>query len=129
MSVGIAPIISTPDPKTRRHRAVLRGCSGPQEPATGQTSRFPGLDVQRRQAVVHIVDISKTDEQQKPDSGGCHHVAFASSGFAGISSGLSPRVWRSTSGGCRALPSGRFSSPIPNGVMLELNYEMANEQG
>src|ERR1700721_810753 len=34
--------------------------------------------------VVHLVDISPTDEQQKPDSGVVHHVAFASHGFAAM---------------------------------------------
>src|SRR5437868_15287846 len=31
--------------------------------------------------VVHLVDISPTPEQQKPDSGVVHHVAFVSDGF------------------------------------------------
>ena len=34
--------------------------------------------------VVHLVDISPTEEPQKPDSGVVHHVAFASRGFAGM---------------------------------------------
>src|ERR1700733_12902878 len=34
--------------------------------------------------VVHLVDISKTDEPQKPDSGVVHHVAFISRGFGGM---------------------------------------------
>src|SRR6195256_7076281 len=40
---------------------------------------FPGAWMYSEgKPVVHIVDISKTDEQQKPDSGVVHHVAFAS---------------------------------------------------
>jgi len=31
--------------------------------------------------VVHLVDISQTNEPQKPDSGVVHHVAFASQGL------------------------------------------------
>src|ERR1700712_3667687 len=43
---------------------------------------FPGAWMYSEgKAVVHLVDISKTDELQKPDSGVVHHVAFASSGF------------------------------------------------
>src|SRR6202158_2297636 len=46
---------------------------------------FPGAwmysDGQR---VLQRVDISKTDEPQKPDSGVVHHVAFISRGFAGM---------------------------------------------
>src|SRR6188472_657421 len=33
-------------------------------------------------AVLHLVDISPTDEPQKSDSGVVHHVAFRSQGFA-----------------------------------------------
>src|SRR3974390_3828602 len=43
---------------------------------------FPGAWMYSEgKAVVHIVDISKTDEAQKPDSGVVHHVAFVSRGF------------------------------------------------
>src|SRR6195256_6568724 len=43
---------------------------------------FPGAWMYSEgKAVVHLVDISKTDEAQKPDSGVVHHVAFASRGF------------------------------------------------
>ena len=45
---------------------------------------FPGAWMYSEgKAVVHLVDISKTDEAQKPDSGVVHHVAFASTGFSG----------------------------------------------
>src|SRR5207237_10536837 len=42
-------------------------------------------------AVVHLVDISKTEEPQKADSGVVHHVASASSGFAAIKRRLAER--------------------------------------
>ena len=46
---------------------------------------FPGAWMYSEgKAVVHLVDISKTDEPQKPDSGVVHHVAFASQGFDGM---------------------------------------------
>ena len=46
---------------------------------------FPGAWMYSEgKAVVHIVDISKTDEAQKADSGVVHHVAFASRGFDGM---------------------------------------------
>ena len=46
---------------------------------------FPGAWMYSEgKPVVHLVDISKTDEPQKPDSGVVHHVAFVSQGFAGI---------------------------------------------
>ena len=67
---------------------------------------FPGAWMYSEgKAVVHLVDISKTDEPQKPDSGVVHHVAFASSGFDGMkqrleSKGMAYRIppgsrWRS----------------------------------
>src|SRR5258706_2075483 len=44
---------------------------------------FPGAWMYSEgKAVVHLVDISKTEEPQKPDSGVVHHVAFVSRGFA-----------------------------------------------
>src|SRR5437879_8500585 len=46
---------------------------------------FPGAWMYSEgKAVVHLVDNSKTDEPQKPDSGVVHHVAFASRDFAGM---------------------------------------------
>jgi len=46
---------------------------------------FPGAWMYSEgKAVVHLVDISQTDEPQKPDSGVVHHVAFMSRGFAGM---------------------------------------------
>ena len=46
---------------------------------------FPGAWMYSEgKAVVHLVDISKTDEPQKPDSGVVHHVAFVSRGFDGM---------------------------------------------
>jgi catechol 2,3-dioxygenase-like lactoylglutathione lyase family enzyme len=90
---------------------------------------FPGAWMYSEgKPVVHIVDISETDEPQKPDSGVVHHVAFASNGFAGMKQRL-------TSKGLpfdvRAVPGvavWQIFVTDPNGVMLELNYEMANEK-
>jgi catechol 2,3-dioxygenase-like lactoylglutathione lyase family enzyme len=46
---------------------------------------FPGAWMYSEgKPVVHLVDISKTDEPQKPDSGVVHHVAFLSRDFAGM---------------------------------------------
>src|SRR5580700_8654076 len=54
---------------------------------------FPGAWMYSEgKAVVHLVDISKTDEPQKPDSGVVHHVAFASRDFAGMKRRLSGRT-------------------------------------
>src|SRR6195952_5262527 len=80
-------------------------------------------------AVVPLVDISQTSEQQKPDSGVVHHVAFASRDFAGMKQRLSSKGMAFDA---RQVPGGALWQIFvsdPNGVMIELNYEAAKEQG
>ncbi len=90
---------------------------------------FPGAWMYSEgKAVVHIVDISKTDESQKPDSGVVHHVAFASRGFDGMKQRLQSK---SMPYDARQVPGGDLWQIFvndPNGVMIELNYEAAKEQ-
>ena len=91
---------------------------------------FPGAWMYSEgKAVVHLVDISKTDEAQKPDSGVVHHVAFASTGFSGMQQRLKSRA---TAFDSRQVPGGdlwQIFVTDPNGVMVELNYEAAKEGG
>ena len=90
---------------------------------------FPGAWMYSEgKPVVHLVDISKTDEPQKPDSGVVHHVAFASQGFAGMKQRLESKRMEFDS---RQVPGGDLWQIFvndPNGVMIELNYEAAKEQ-
>jgi catechol 2,3-dioxygenase-like lactoylglutathione lyase family enzyme len=90
---------------------------------------FPGAWMYSEgKAVVHIVDISKTDEAQKPDSGVVHHVAFASRGFDGMKQRLESKKMPYDA---RQVPGGdlwQIFDDDPNGVMIELNYEAAKEQ-
>ena len=90
---------------------------------------FPGAWMYSEgKAVVHIVDISKTDEAQKPDSGVVHHVAFASRGFDGMKQRLESKKMPYDA---RQVPGGdlwQIFVDDPNGVMIELNYEAAKEQ-
>ena len=75
---------------------------------------FPGAWMYSEgKAVVHLVDISKTDEPQKPDSGVVHHVAFVSRGFDGMKQRLESRGIATTPGRFRAASSGRSSSMTP----------------
>jgi catechol 2,3-dioxygenase-like lactoylglutathione lyase family enzyme len=79
--------------------------------------------------VVHLVDISPTSEQQKPDSGVVHHVAFASRDFNGMKRRLQSKGMAFDT---RQVPGGELWQIFvrdPNGVMIELNYEAAKEQG
>ena len=89
---------------------------------------FPGAWMYSEgKPVVHLVDISPTQEQQKPDSGVVHHVAFASRDFAGMKQRLQSRGMKFD---VREVPGGELWQIFvndPNGVMIELNYEAAKE--
>ena len=91
---------------------------------------FPGAWMYSEgKAVVHLVDISPTAEPQKPDSGVVHHVAFVSTGFAAMKARLQSKGMTYDS---RQVPGGDLWQIFvndPNGVMIELNYEAAQEQG
>ncbi len=90
---------------------------------------FPGAWMYSEgKAVVHLVDISQTSEQQKPDSGVVHHVAFASRDFSGMKQRLQSKGMPFDA---RQVPGGALWQIFvndPNGVMIELNYEAAKEQ-
>ncbi len=89
---------------------------------------FPGAWMYSEgKAVVHLVDISPTQERQTPDSGVVHHVAFASRDFAGMKQRLQSRGMKFD---VRQVPGGELWQIFvhdPNGVMIELNYEAAKE--
>ncbi len=89
---------------------------------------FPGAWMYSEgKPVVHLVDISATDEAQKPDSGCVHHVAFVSRGFDAMRQRLQSRGMRFEA---RQVPGGDLWQIFvndPNGVMIELNYEAAKE--
>ena len=91
---------------------------------------FPGAWMYSEgKAVVHLVDISSTDEAQKPDSGVVHHVAFVSRGFDGMKQRLQSKGMPFDA---RQVPGGdlwQIFVDDPNGVMIELNYEAAKEGG
>ncbi len=90
---------------------------------------FPGAWLYSEgRAVVHLVDISPTDEEQKPDSGVVHHVAFISRGFDGMKQRLAKKGVEFEA---RQVPGGELWQIFirdPNGVMIELNYEAAKEK-
>ena len=89
---------------------------------------FPGAWMYSEgKPVVHLVDISKTDEQQKPDSGVAHHVAFASRGFPGMKQRLKSKGLPFDVREVPGVAVWQIFVTDPNGVMLELNYDMAHE--
>jgi catechol 2,3-dioxygenase-like lactoylglutathione lyase family enzyme len=89
---------------------------------------FPGAWMYSEgRPVVHLVDISPTAEQQKPDSGVVHHVAFASRDFKGMKQRLAAK---GIAFDTREVPGGALWQIFvhdPNGVMIELNYDTAKE--
>src|SRR3984893_7713249 len=91
---------------------------------------FPGAWMYSEgKPVVHLVDISPTGEQQKPDSGVVHHGPLASRGFAAMKQRLQSKGMAFDA---RQVPGGDLWQIFvndPNGVMIELNYETAKEQG
>jgi catechol 2,3-dioxygenase-like lactoylglutathione lyase family enzyme len=91
---------------------------------------FPGAWMYSEgKPVVHLVDISATDEPQKPDSGVVHHVAFVSRGFDGMAQRLKSKGMEYDA---RQVPGGELWQIFvrdPNGVMIELNYDAAGERG
>ena len=89
---------------------------------------FPGAWMYSEgKPVVHLVDISKTDEAQKPDSGVVHHVAFASNGFYGMKQRLASKGLPFEVREVPGVEVWQIFVTDPNGVMIELNYEMAKE--
>ena len=90
---------------------------------------FPGAWMYSEgRAVVHLVDISPTEEAQKPDSGVVHHVAFVSRDFAGMKKRLQGKGVEFET---QQVPGGQLWQIFvrdPNGVMIELNYETAKEK-
>ena len=90
---------------------------------------FPGAWMYSEgKAVVHLVDISPTEEAQKADSGVVHHVAFVSRGFDAMKTRLKSKNMPFDA---RQVPGGDLWQIFvndPNGVMIELNYEAAKEE-
>lgn len=89
---------------------------------------FPGAWLYSEgKPVVHLVDIAATAEPQKPDSGVIHHVAFASRDFAGMTRRLQSMAIQFDVRQVPGNPIWQIFVRDPNGVMLELNYDSADE--
>ena len=90
---------------------------------------FPGAWMYSEgKPVVHLVDISQTSEQQKPNSGVVHHVAFASRDFAGMKQRLKSKGLPFDVREVPGVDVWQIFVTDPNGVMIELNYETAKER-
>lgn len=104
---------------------VLGFVNGPRPPFA-----FPGAWLYSAgHPVLHLRDISRTDDQQPPDSGVIDHVAFASHGFEAMKKHLTDK---SVPFRINQVPnSTRWQIFLrdPNNVELELNFEVKNETG
>lgn len=72
--------------------------------------------------VVHLVDVSGTEEQPGPGSGVIHHVAFESRGFDAMCRRLDEAGYTYEA---RDAPGGEIRQVFvrdPNGVLVELNF-------
>ena len=77
--------------------------------------------------VLHLNDISQTDEQQRPDSGVIDHVAFGCRGFQAMKQHL---TGKGVPHHVNQVPnSTRWQIFLrdPNNVEIELNFETKNE--
>jgi len=89
---------------------------------------FPGAWMYSEgKPVVHLVDISQTDEPQKPDSGVVHHVAFASQDMTGMKQRLKLKGLPFDVREVPGVDVWQIFVTDPNGVMIELNYDTAKE--
>lgn len=80
------------------------------------------------EAVMHLIDISGTDESALKETGCIDHVAFAAEGFDGFKAKLTDLGHEFEE---RIVPGGRLWQLFirdPNGVLCELNFEAAKEQ-
>jgi catechol 2,3-dioxygenase-like lactoylglutathione lyase family enzyme len=89
---------------------------------------FPGAWLYSEgRAVVHLIDVSPTDEPQKPDSGVVDHVAFVSRGYGGMKTHLAAQRVKFRTVKVPGNELWQIFIRDPNGVMIELNYDARNE--
>ena len=109
----------------RFYEDVLGFVNGPRPPFD-----FPGAWLYSEgHPVLHVNDISPTDKPQCPDSGVIDHVAFGSRGFEAMQRHLEQKdvPFR-----VNVVPNStrrQIFVSDPNNVLIELNYDVANEPG
>jgi catechol 2,3-dioxygenase-like lactoylglutathione lyase family enzyme len=108
----------------RFYEEVLGLTNGPRPPFN-----FPGAWLYSAgHPVLHLNDISSTDRQQPADSGVIDHVAFGSRGFEAIKQHL---TGKGVPFRVNQVPNSRrwqIFLTDPNNVMIELNFDVANEE-
>jgi len=103
---------------------VLGFVNGPRPPFD-----FPGAWLYSDgHPVLHLNDISPTDTPQRPDSGVIDHVAFGSSGFEEMKQRLAQKGVQFRVNNVPNSTRRQIFLTDPNNVLIELNYDIANEQ-
>ncbi len=91
---------------------------------------FPGAWLYSEgRPVLHLNDISPTDRQQPADSGVIDHVAFGSRGFEAIKQHLARKGVPFRVNQVPNSTRWQIFLTDPNNVMIELNFDVANERG
>ena len=90
---------------------------------------FPGAWMYSEgRAVVHLIDVSGSDQEAKTGSGAIDHIAFVSKGFEAMKTHLEAAGYDYED---RVVPGGKLWQIFvsdPNGVLIELNYDAVAEQ-
>jgi catechol 2,3-dioxygenase-like lactoylglutathione lyase family enzyme len=108
----------------RFYEDVLGFVNGPRPPFD-----FPGAWLYSDgHPVLHLNDISPTDTPQRPDSGVIDHVAFGSRGFEEMKRQLAQKGVQFRVNNVPNSTRRQIFVTDPNNVLIELNYDIANEQ-
>ena len=90
---------------------------------------FPGAWLYSgEEAVMHLIDISGTEEKAEKQTGSIDHVAFAAEGFGAFKDKLAGMGYEYEE---RIVPGGHLWQLFvrdPNGVLCELNFDAAKEK-
>jgi catechol 2,3-dioxygenase-like lactoylglutathione lyase family enzyme len=77
--------------------------------------------------VLHVNDISPTDKPQRPDSGVIDHIAFGSRGFEPMKQHLAQKGVPFRVNEVPNSTRRQIFVQDPNNVLIELNFDIANE--
>jgi catechol 2,3-dioxygenase-like lactoylglutathione lyase family enzyme len=108
----------------RFYEEVLGLVNGPRPPFD-----FPGAWLYSEgHPVLHLNDISPTDKPQRPDSGVIDHIAFGSRGFEAIKQHLTRKGVPFRANEVPNSTRRQIFLTDPNNVLIELNFDVANEK-
>ena len=108
----------------RFYEDILGLVNGPRPPFD-----FPGAWLYSEgHPVLHLNDISPTDKQQPADSGVIDHIAFGSRGFEAMQRHLAQKGVQFRVNVVPNSSRRQIFLTDPNNVLIELNFDVANEK-